>query len=651
MVCREFADGCAIDQRGCLIVQLAEIEMDRMNPKWQPLDLKYHYHPESTVSQLFIEAAVSFPEKVALVSDEGTATYAHLLNYAQSVSELLRLKHDIQPGVSVGIAAGRSFATVGCILGILMTGAAYVPFDVAGAPAALLQRQVVDSGVDIILCDEANTTQSCSQWWGRAKLLPLPRFFSSFMPLAALSGVEESASSPAYIMFTSGSTGVPKGVIVPHRAVVRLVSAQTYLDFDPNKTLLLHSPFGFDASTLELWGALLHGGCLAVAPDRPLSVADYGDLICRYGVTTLWMTAAIFHLVADHAPETFAPVKQLVVGGDVISPLRVEAVHNACPKVQIVNGYGPTESTTFAACYRVPADYVPGDTLPIGHSIAHTKLYVVDENRNLVAKGEAGELAIGGDGVALGYVAQPVLTETKFILDPFSAIAGEKMYLTGDRVREDADGMLYFLGRFDREQKIAGRRVDLNEVENMLSSQPLVRQCAVMTITCGEGEKQIFAAVELWRREEGANFILREHLAAKLPKAAVPSEIVVFDRLPMNANGKLDRPAIKQELESIVATRKEKVGSLSDESANTLSSVFKLWSTLLQIDSLGPDVNFFDAGGDSLLLIQMHATLSKEYPGCIELMDLFSATTPRKISELIDDRKRANQERNPPIAV
>lgn len=617
---------------------------------WEPLDLKYHYHRDATIPHLFIEAAVSFPEKTALVGEEGSASYADLLNYAQSVAELLRIKHGVRPGANVGIAANRSFASVGCILGVLMAGAAYVPFDVAGAPAALLQRQVADSGVEVVLCDPANTTRSCSQWWGNAKLLPLPGFFS-FLPLAAVSADAPSATSPAYVMFTSGSTGAPKGVMVPHRAVVRLVSAQDYLDFDPGQTFFLHSPLGFDASTLELWGALLHGGCLAIAPDRVLGLEDYDTLLRKRGVTVLWMTAAVFHLIADHAPNTFDCLKQLIVGGDVIFPRAVQAVRRACPQLQITNGYGPTEATTFSACYRVPADYEPEDALPIGEAIAHTRLYILDEEHKGVPTGEAGELVIGGDGVALGYISQPALTGAKFIPDPFSQDPGAKMYLTGDRVRMDANGTTHFLGRFDREQKIAGRRVDLDEVEKTLSAEPPVRQCAVLTISPEDGEKQVYAAVELWEPGEISKHDFRASLAAKLPKAAVPAEIVELSHLPLNANGKLDRPAIQQELESIFAQRRLKVASLPAARGNTLSAVLALWSTLPQANNLGPDVNFFDAGGDSLLLIEMHAKLSKQYPGCVELMDLFSATTPRKISELIDAKQRTSRDQSAPIAV
>lgn len=610
-----------------------------MSYKVQTLDIKHHYDRDSTVPQLFIEAAVSFPDKVALTGDVGTATYADLLNYAQSVAELLRIKHAIVPGAVVGLAARRSFATIGSILGILMAGAAYVPFDTMGAPAALLQKQVEDSGTALILCDEASTTQFCSQWWGNAKLLPMPPFTGSSMPLAPVSGADPSATSPAYIMFTSGSTGTPKGVIVPHRGIVRLVSAQNYIDCGPDHTFLLHSPLGFDASTLELWGALLHGGCLVIAPDKPLGVDDYRELIREYGVTTLWMTAAVFHLAADHAPSLFAPLAQLIVGGDVISPARIEAVQRVCPKLQIINGYGPTESTTFAACYRVPADYVPEESLSIGHPIAHTALYVVDEGRNRVAIGEPGELAIGGDGVALGYIAQPALTEMKFVPDPFSGVIDSKMYLTGDRVRQDIDGALHFMGRFDREQKIAGRRVDLDEIEKMLSGDPLVRQCAVLVVTSGEAEKQIFAAVELRKEKVDASRTLREVLAAKLTRAAVPKEVIVFEKLPLNANGKLDRAVVQLEVENVIARRVQKRTPPAGRKS-TLSSVLELWSTLLQSSALGPDVNFFDAGGDSLLLIQMHAELSKSYPGRVELMDLFSATTPKKLSDLLETRQR-----------
>ncbi len=612
------------------------------------LDLNTHYHREANVCELFVEAAVSFPEKAALTGEEGIASYVDLLNYAQNLAAMLVTRHGVRAGSVVGLAAGRSFATVGSILGIMMAGAAYLPLDVANSPASLLARQLAESGVRIVLGDEKNTEASCAQWWGGATVVPIPEVSHLLMPLAQHAALPRArATDPAYIMFTSGSTGAPKGVRVPHRGVVRLVSAQHYMQFGPQHTWLLHSPLGFDASCLELWGALLHGGTLAVAPDRPLSIEDYRALIARHHVSSLWMTAAVFHLAAEHAPEIFQPLKQLAAGGDVISPRHVVRVRNVCPELAITNGYGPTESTTFAVCYRVPRPYIEQPALPIGHVIAHTSAYVLDEALRPVNAGETGELYLGGDGLALGYINQPELTAERFLSDPFSDEPGARMYRTGDRVRRDADGLIHFQGRADREQKIGGHRVDLEELERLLSAHPAVRAAAVLTLKPAEGEKQIYAAVEVAQPEQvpGLGEMLRGHLEEQLPKWALPAELFFLPQLPVNANGKLDRSAIQQQVAARIEERRGRSVASTEHEQDTLHAVLALWSMLLQreIDDAGE--NFFDAGGDSLLLIQMHAHLSREYPGAVELMDLFEATTPGRLSKLIDQRLAAMPQR------
>jgi amino acid adenylation domain-containing protein len=579
------------------------------------------------------------PDAVAIVSEEGELTFSAFLTRAQEIAAALR-RRGAGPGTVVGLAVKRSPAAVVAMLGILITGGVYVPLELRDSPAHLLHRQVRASAMSIILCDQPFQAKDWAQpWWRDCELLTIAQLENELLPAGSdFSPANSSASDPAYIMFTSGSSGQPKGVLVPHRGIVRLVSAQQYLNFGPEETLLLHSPLGFDASTLEIWGSLLHGGKLVIAPPNPLAVNDYERLIVCFGVTTLWLSASVFHLIADHAPQTFATLRQLVVGGDVVSPQRVERMLRIHPDLKIVNGYGPTENTTFTTCYRVPHDYAAQGNLPIGKAIQGTRVYVLDSNRHPVSDGEAGELAAGGDGVALGYVDAPEATSARFVPDPFSGDPADRLYITGDRVRMRSDGNFEFLGRLDQEVKIAGHRVDVKELEEVLAAHPAVQQAVVAVVSEDSQERRLYGFVQLQQRLSGAAAMLKEYLSGRVQRFAVPSQVLVVEEIPLNANGKVDRQRLLKLVNGVETAaqgqrQRGEVTSPESENESSVDAVWNVWRKLLQRDDIGLDENFFDAGGSSLLLMELHIELNRRFPGKLTLMDLFAATTVRKISE------------------
>jgi amino acid adenylation domain-containing protein len=590
----------------------------------------------TTVLQLFRDAMLRSPNAVAILDGKTSLSYLKLWNLAASIRTRLAAQ-GVVPGDLVGIAAPRSIHTVAAILGVIMAGGCYVPIDFEGLPEQVIEQLVKRNGIHHWIADaETLKSHKSKAFLGHSILLLDDISCPEDQGPSEIPEVAISAESPLYVMFTSGSTGLPKGVVVPHRAVVRLVAGQGFLQFGPEHTLLLHSPLSFDASTLELWGGLLHGGRVAIAPCGRLGLAEYTELVAGLNLTTLWLTAAMFHLAAEHAPEMFRPLRQLIFGGDVIAPRHVERVRTLYPTLHMVNGYGPTENTTFTCCYVVPANYRVEGSLPIGFPIAHTTVQILDENLEQVGAGEPGELVTGGAGVALGYLGDEEATAERFIA---GSSEGARQYRTGDRVRMRQDGAIEFLGRMDAQVKIAGNRVEVGAVEQAILSSPLAAEAAVVVLPAAEGEKQLVACVSLAGTAENAEAQLRLWLGERLSRASIPQQWMFLDRLPMNANGKLDRTALRVRCEALfvsqAAPAQASGGGTPDRSAIEVY-LQQLWMSLLNRASVGLDENFFDLGGTSLLLIEMHARLKAQFAPTPSVVEIFSLPTPRALAERLD---------------
>ena len=459
----------------------------------------------STVHGAFATWAARTPDAVAVEYAEGHLTYAALDTWGGAIAAHLT-RSGVRPGDRVGVRLDRSPALIASLLGILKAGAAYVPVDPADPPARTAAL-LADAEVALTLAED-----------------PPPA-----VPAAASDPV--GGTDAAYLMYTSGSTGRPKAVVVEHHSVVNLVTRPTYARLGPDDRLLQHAPMAFDASTFEIWGALLNGARLVLAPPGPMLPEDLAGLVATGGITVLWLTAALLHQQVDDRPDAFRPLRTVITGGDVLSVSHATRLLDAVPDLEVVNAYGPTEATTFTTAHRVTrADVASGGPIPIGRPIQNVGIHLDD-----------GELCITGAGVARGYWRRPELTARAFAGHP---VTGEAMYRTGDLARQRPDGAYEFVGRLDSQVKVRGFRVEPGEVESALMAHPLVRRAAVAVRPTHQGDKRLVAYVVPATDAPPDRRALRAHLRERLPAYMVPAAFVVLAEIPVTPNGKTDRGAL-----------------------------------------------------------------------------------------------------------
>jgi amino acid adenylation domain-containing protein len=580
--------------------------------------------PRATVDALFAQTAAGAPQAVALAWDGGRMTYAELDERANRLAHHLR-RAGVAAGTRVGVCLERGPEMVVATLAALKAGGAYVPLD-AAYPAERLAFMLADTAVPVLVTESA-----------LADRLPLHdarviRVDDDAAAIAAESSAavqaETDPEAAAYVMYTSGSTGQPKGVEVPHRAIVRLVRGQDYISIDPSDVFLQLAPASFDAATLELWGPLLNGARLAIHPAEQPSVESIGRALAEHGITVLWLTAGLFHLVVEERIETLRGVRQLLAGGDVLSVPHVRRVLAELPGTTLINGYGPTESTTFTCCHRIAALPEAGASIPVGRPIANTYVRVLDAGMQPVPVGVPGELYAGGAGLALGYLNRPELTAEKFVSDPF--VPGARLYRTGDRVRWLADGTVEFLGRVDFQVKIRGFRVEPGEVEAVLRAWPGVREAAVV-VREDTGDRRLVAYVA----GEVAVDELREHLRGQLPEHMLPGAIVRLDALPLTANGKLDRKALPAPEYAADADRYVAPRTPMEE------VLAEIWAEVLGIERVGVEESFFELGGHSLLATRVLSRIRTVFSVDLPLRALFEGPTVAELARAVDSALEA----------
>ncbi len=582
------------------------------------------HHPDACVHTLFEEHARLRTGSLAVVSEEGTLTYGELERRANRLARHL-LDVGVGTGAPVGICLERSPEVVVALLATLKAGGAYLPLDPA-YPSERLAFMLSDTRAPVVV------TRRCL-----ASSLPAHGAPTVLLDDDA-ARVDAQADSPppskvtsddlAYILYTSGSTGLPKGVEVRHRSINRLVCGVDYATLGPDTTLLHAAPLAFDASTFEIWGALLNGGCCALHPEPLPTASGLGDAIRRYGVTTMWLTSALFNAIIDDDPSQLSRLKELLTGGEALSVPHVQRALQALPDTQLVNGYGPTESTTFTTCYRIPRDLDPAArAIPIGRPIRETTVHVLDAQMRPVPVGAIGELFIGGQGLARGYHNRPDLTAERFVRDPFGP-PGTRLYRSGDLVRSRGDGNIEFVGRTDDQVKVRGFRVEPGEIEAALGQHEAVQSCTVLARDGLPGEKRLVAyAVARKGAETPPNRVLREFLLRTLPDHMVPALFVWLPEIPVTANGKVDRRA----LPAPGFERPELVSEYVEPSSGTERRVVEVFRTVLGIDRVGARDSFFELGGNSLLALRAVLRL-KQHGIDVPVVKLFQHMTPEALA-------------------
>lgn len=556
------------------------------------------YPRDSSVCQLIEEQAQRTPGAVALVFEDQELTYAQLNGKANQLAHRLQ-NHGVQIEDRVAIYMERSAEAIIALLAILKSGGAYVAIDPAYPPdriafilnATNARLVITQENLTTHLPPEAAATTVCiDRDWP-----VIERASSSDLKLPI------SADNLAYIAYTSGSTGMPKGAAIVHRAIVRLVRGSSYARLGPQESIVQFAPIAFDASTFEIWGCLLNGGRLVVAPGGVTGVEHLGAVLRQNRITTAWLTAGLFHWMVDHQLSDLCAVPQLMAGGDVLSPTHVmKFLAEAGDQAVLINGYGPTENTTFTCCHPVKKADRFTASVPVGPPIANTRVYVLDPQMNPVPVGVPGELFIGGDGLARCYWEAADLTAEKFVPDPYSARAGERLYRSGDRMRWLPNGILEFLGRMDNQIKIRGYRVELGEIESVLNSYPKIREAVVLAAEESSGDKSLVAYFSIRPPNEVTSEELRQHLRTKLPEYMVPPTLVLVTEFPMTVVGKVDRKALAalgvDELQRTVSTPPR---------TTTEMVIAQIWSDVLGRKTIGIEDDFFELGGHSLLAAQI----------------------------------------------
>lgn len=587
------------------------------------------YPREHTVHQL-VEAQVhQRPLAEALRCGDFTLTYEQLNQQANQLAWCLT-EQGVVAETLVGICLERSPEMIISVLAILKAGGAYVPLDPA-YPAIRLSELVGQTGVDFIITQQ--------KWLDRLPSVRTYIVLDEDGPHIAQQPVQNlditmQAEQLAYVLFTSGSTGRPKGAAIPHRSVVRTVRNDTFMRLDERVRMLIISPLSFDASTVEIWGALVNGGCIVILAESPPSLETIKQTIQTYKVNTAFFTTSLFNVLVDSDISELITLTQMSFGGEVASSEHARRARRQLPNCQLNNGYGPTESTTFSTFYLVSANEWGAGTVPIGRPLNNTQIYIVDSFLNPMPVGVPGELLIGGDGLAREYLGQPELTNQKFISDPFSGQPGSRLYRTGDQALYLADGTILFLGRQDDQVKIRGFRIEPGEIEQALCQHSTVGAALVLAVGETSTTKRLVAYVVPKPGETIEPRTLRIFLRASLPDYLIPNAVVPLDAMPLATMGKVDKSRLPLAFPNSQPNQ-------SDGLTSTEVAMKPLWAAVLNQSEFSAGDNFFELGGSSLMAIQLITHIFRQFGLHLSMNDVFKHPTLCQLSAHVDQAPRS----------
>ena len=579
-------------------------------------DTTRRYPSERCVEALFREQAAAHPDRPALLYRDRVVGYAQLDALSDRLAAVLQ-QRGIGPEKIVALVADRSPDMVVAMLAIYKAGAAFVPID-PRYPVDRVRHMVADTAttlalvqnrtLDYVIPDDLAVERLYLDEYADVRTL------DTASPVT-LAPVVRDSRQLAYVMYTSGSTGNPKGVMIEQRSIVRLIANSEDIRFAQEDRILLTSAPGFDVTTFEVWSALLNGLALGIIDEETLldPPALRREIVDKR-ITMLWLIAPLFNQLVQEMPDLFAGVKQLMIGGDALSPAHVQMVRDANPGLQVINGYGPTENTSFSTYHFVGDD--DRDVIPIGRPITNSTAYVVNADGQLLPPGVNGELWVGGPGVARGYLNQPELTASKFVADRFGHGSGhdarDTLYRTGDLVRWRRDGLIDFLGRIDHQVKIRGFRIELGEIENTIAEHPAIKQTVVLVKQDGVHKQLVAYCVPKTfdPADDGRHAALAtdvsDSMRNALPDYMVPSAFVFLPEFARNTNGKIDRGML-----AAIDIAPFMLGSRVEPDTDAERTLWSIWCDVLGTGAFGVTDSFFAVGGDSIMAIQVTSRAAK----------------------------------------
>lgn len=571
------------------------------------------YSREKNVAKLFEEQVQKSPDAVAIEFGNNIYTYRQLNEKAEQFAARI-LEEQVNLEDCVVVLGERSYEIIAAIIGILKAGCAYVPIDVS-YPEERIRYIIKDCKPKLIICDEEFMTIDDQ--------IPRVSLFTQTLPDKRECMVSMGASSSlAYIIYTSGTTGKPKGTLVENKSIVRLVNGTNFVELSENSVIFQTGAMAFDASTFEIWGALLNGGRLVLAEkDAITNLNEMKKIIIDKHVNTMWMTSTLFNQMVDMDVSVFETLTHLLIGGEKLSEKHVKKFYKNVQTVQLINGYGPTENTTFTATYPIPADF---SKIWIGKPIANTQIYIMNGDV-LCGIGMPGELCTTGDGVARGYLNFEGLTDEKFVKNPFG---DGRMYRTGDLARWTHDGNIEYLGRIDEQVKIRGFRIELEEIENAIKLDEEIDDASVIVRMDSNGEKYI--AAYLSGEKEISITALKERLKKILPDYMIPAGFKQLEKLPVNQNGKID----KTKLPEFEFVRSQ---TYKEAKTQTEKEVVDAFCRILNLEKVGVDDNFFDLGGHSLKTSALINDLEARTGIHIPIKEVYYRATPALIAEYLEE--------------